>query len=121
MSEYEQLFLESTKAYDEKDYEKMMSFVTDDYSWFSMTESGSVLKSKGKDQAIAGLKMVFESGAYIKGEVAFLKAFGNIVVAYETDQYHDGDEVVTRGTLGIYQYKDKKLARVFSFPVEDEA
>lgn len=121
MSEYEKLFLESSEAYDEHDYDKMMSFVSDDYSWFNMTETGSVLRSKGKEQAIAGLKMVLESDAYVKGEVAFLKAFGNIVVAFEKDQYREGDEFITRGTLGIYEYKDKKLARVYSFSIDEEA
>ena len=119
MSEYEKLFLGSAEAYDEKDYEKMMSFVTEDYSFFSMTDEGSVLRAKGKEQATAGLKMVLESDTYIKGEVAFLKTFGNIVVAFEKDQYKEGDELVTRGTLGIYRYKNKKLSRVYSFPIDE--
>ena len=120
MSEYEKLFLASAEAYDERDYEKMMSFVSEDYSWFSMTDAGSELRSKGKEQAVAGLKMIFESDSYVKGEVAFLKSFGNIVVAFEKDQYREGDEFVTRGTLGIYEYKNKKLTRVYSFSVDDE-
>jgi hypothetical protein len=120
MSEIEKLFLESGKAYDEQDLEKMMSFVTEDYSWFKMTETGSELKSKGKEQASFGLKMVFESDAYVKGEVVFAKAFGNTLVAYEEDEYIENGESVTRGTLGVYIYKDKKLARVFSFSVDKD-
>ena len=62
--------------------------------------------------------MVLESDAYVRGDVDFLKAFGNVVVAYEKDQYRDGDELVTRGTLGIYLYKGEKMDRVFSMPVD---
>jgi len=119
MSKYEQLFRDSGQAYDEKNYDKMMSFVTDDYSWYGMTDDGPQLRAKGKEQATAGLKMVLESGAYVKGEVAFLKAFGNIVVALEKDQYNEHGEVVTRSTLGIYEYKGDKLARAYSFPVNE--
>ena len=120
MHDYEQLFRDSSHAYEERDIEKAMSFVTEDYSWFKMTDDGADLRSKGKEQASFGLKMVFESEDYVKGEVAFLKAFGNIVVAYEEDQYREGDGFVTRGTLGVYKYKDGKLSRVYSFSVDDD-
>ena len=121
MPDYEKLFRESAKAYDDKDYDRMMSFVTDDYSFFSLTDEGMVQRSRGKEQAVAGLKMVLESDDYERGEVAFLKQFGNLVVAYEKDRYRVGDEFVTRGTVGVYQYRGDKLDRVFSFPVDDAA
>ncbi len=120
MSKYEDLFLQSSRAYDDKDYDRMMSFVTDDYEFYGMTEDGTKLLAKGKEQAKAGLQMVLESGSYVKGDVEFLKTFGNFVVALEKDQFREGDEVVTRGTLGIYEYQGDKLARAYSFPLNQE-
>jgi hypothetical protein len=120
MPDYEQLFRESGKAYDSLDYEKMMTFVTEDYSFFSMTDEGPVLRAKGKEQAKAGLKMVLESGVYVKGEVAFLKTFGNIVVALEKDQYREGDGIVTRDTLAVYEYEGDKMARAYSFSLSKD-
>ena len=121
MPDYVKLFRESAQAYDDKDYERMMSFVTDEYSYYSLADDGMVLRSQGKQQAAAALKMVLESDDYVRGEVEFLKQFGNLVVAYEKDSYRVGGEFVTRGTVGVYQYRDGKLDRVFSFPVEDDA
>jgi len=120
MSKYEELFLQSSRAYDEKDYEGMMSFVTDDYEFYGITDNGPQLRAKGKEQAMAGLKMVLESDTYVKGEVEFLKTFGNFVVALEKDQFREGDKVVTRSTLGIYEYQGDKLARAFTFPVNED-
>ena len=120
MSKYEELFLQSSRAYDDKDYDRMMSFVTDDYEFYGITDEGPQLRAKGKQQAMAGLQMVLDSDTYIKGEVEFLKAFGNIVVALEKDQFREGDGIVTRSSLGVYVYKDDKLTRAFSFSVSED-
>jgi hypothetical protein len=119
MSKYEDMFLASSKAYEDHDYDKMMSFVADDYQFYGMTDEGPKLRANGKDQAAAALKMVLESDAYVKGEVAFLKGFGNIVIALEKDQFREGDQVVTRSSLGVYEYSGDKLARAYSFPVQE--
>jgi len=119
MPNYKELFLESGKAYDALDYDKMMSFVTDEYAFFSTTKDGPQLVAKGKEQAKAGLKMVLESDAYVKGEIEFCKTFGNIVVALEKDQFREGDKVVTRSTVGVYEYRGDKMIRACSFPVTD--
>ncbi len=120
MSKYEELFLQSSRAYDDKDYDRMMSFVSDDYEYYGITDEGPQLRAKGKEQAMAGLQMVLESDTYVKGEVEFLKTFGNVVVALEKDQFREGDKVVTRSTLGIYEYQGDKLTRAFSFPLNKE-
>jgi len=121
MSKYVDMFLASSKAYDDQDYEKMMSFVADDYQFYGMTEEGPKLRANGKEQATAALKMVLESDAYVKGEVAFLKGFGNIVIALEKDQFREGNELITRSTLGVYEYSGDKLARAYSFSIADDA
>ncbi len=120
MSKYEDMFLASSKAYDDQDYDKMMSFVADDYQFYGITDDGPKLRANGKDQATAALKMVLESDSYVKGEVAFLKGFGNLVIALEKDQFREGGQLVTRSTLGVYEYRGDKLVRAFSFPVKDE-
>ncbi len=120
MPDYEQLFKSSSRAYDDKNYDRMMSHVADDYHFYGMTDAGPKLRAANKEQAMAALRMVLESDAYIKGEVAFLRAFGNIVVALEKDQFREGDEVVTRSSLGVYEYQGDKLVRAYSFAVQDE-
>ncbi len=120
MSKYEDMFLASSKAYDDQDYDKMMSFVADDYQFYGITDDGPKLRANGKDQATAALKMVLESDSYVKGEVDFLKGFGNLVIALEKDRFREDDQVVTRSTLGVYEYRGNKLVRAFSFPVKEE-
>ena len=120
MTDYEALFKQSSRAYDNKDYDQMMSHVADDYQFYGMTDDGPQLRAANKEQAMAALSLVLESDAYVKGEVAFLKAFGNIVVALEKDQFREGDEVVTRSSLGVYEYQGDKLVRAYSFSVQDD-
>ena len=115
----EQLFLESSKAYDEQDIDKMMSFTTEDYTFFNVSSDGPQKLAENQEQAAKGASMTFQNPNYISGRATFTKAFGNIVVAFEIDKYREGDEVIEKGRVGLYEYRGDKMCRAWSFPVEN--
>jgi len=121
MADIEKLFLESSSAYDDQDIDKMMSYVTEDYTWYNISEDGAQKLANGRDQAAQGLKMVFGSESYQGGRVDFAKAFGNIVVALEIDTYVEDGKQVEKARLGVYEYDKDKLHRAWSFPVNDSS
>ena len=119
MADIHQRFLESSSAYDNRDIDKMMSFVSEDYTWYNIGPEGAQKLADGRAQAAQGLQMVFGSPDYISGRVAFSKAFGHIVVAVEVDTYRQDGEEVEKSRLGVYEYKGDELHRAWSFPIED--
>ena len=36
MTDYKEVYLASTRAYQERDIDKMMEYVTDDFSWYNI-------------------------------------------------------------------------------------
>ena len=120
MSDVLELFAESSNAYDDRDIDKMMSYVSDDYTWYNIAPDGAQKLAEGREQAAQGLKMVFGSPSYVGGRVEFSKAFGKTVVALEVDTYRENGQEVERSRLGVYEYRDDKLYRAWSFPVDSD-
>ena len=120
MTDFQELFLQSTGAYGDKNIDKMMSYVAEDYAWFNISEDGATKIASGRDQAAQGIKMVFESENYISGRVDFSKAFGKIVVALEVDTLIEDGKEVEKSRLSVYAFENEKLHRTWSFPVDNE-
>jgi hypothetical protein len=120
MTDYKEVYLESTRAYQERDIDKMMECVTDDFSWYNIMPEGATLLASGKEKAKFGMKMVFDNIDYVEGHVDFAKTFGDLLVAVETDTIRkDGEEVKMR-RLSLYECKDDKLHRCWSFPIKED-
>ena len=120
MTDYKEVYLTSTRAYQERDIDTMMECVTDAFSWFNIVPDGTTQLASSKEQARQGMKMVFDNIDYVKGHVDFAKVFGDILVAVETDTIReDGTEVQSR-RLSVYECQDGKLHRCWSFPIKEK-
>jgi hypothetical protein len=119
MTDYKEIYLASSQAYKDRDIEKMMSFVTEDYSWYNIHEEGPRLLATGPEEASQGMKMVFANTDYISGHVDFLKTFGNILIAVETDTILQNGEEIRAQRMSVYECKEGKLHRTWSFPIEN--
>jgi hypothetical protein len=119
MTDYKEIYLASTRAYQGRDIDKMMEYVTEAFSWYSIMPAGPSLLASGKDQAKQGMKAVFENIDYVSGHVDFVRTFGNVLVAVETDTIREAGEEVRMRRLSVYECQDDKLHRCWSFPIED--
>jgi len=120
MTDYKEVYLASTRAYQERDIDTMMDYVTDDFSWYNIMPDGPMQLAAGKEKAKDGMKMVFDNIDYVEGHVDFAKVFGDILIAVETDTIRqDGKEVQMR-RMSVYECADDKLHRCWSFPIKDD-
>jgi len=115
----ETIFRNLQAAYASKDIAVMMSFVTDDYSVYNVTESGPKRLVASREEATRALQAVFGNTDYISGSAESIQAVGNIVYATEVDIFnHNGTEKrMTR--FGVYEFVGDKLFRAWSFPVQE--
>ena len=118
MTDYKDVYLASTRAYQDRDIDKMMEYVTDDFSWYNIVPDGASLLAKGKETAKHGMQMVFDNIDYVSGHVDFAKTFGDLLVAVETDTIRQNGEEVQMRRLSVYECDDGKLHRCWSFPIK---
>jgi ketosteroid isomerase-like protein len=121
MTDYKEVYLASTRAYQERDIDKMMEYVTDNFSWFNIVPDGSMQVASSKEQARQGMTMLFDNIDYVQGHVDFAKQFGDILVTVETDTIRKDGAEVRQKRLSVYECEDGKLHRCWSFPIKDEA
>jgi len=122
MTDYKDVYLASTRAYQERDIDAMMEYVTDDFSWYNIMPDGANLLADSKEKAKAGMQGVFEYLDYVSGHVEFVKTFGDMLVAVETDTVRQGNQEITLRRMSVYECRDGKLHRCWSFPInEDDA
>jgi ketosteroid isomerase-like protein len=120
MTDYKEVYLASTRAYQARDIDKMMEYVSDNFSWYNIVPEGTMQVAGSKEQARQGMTMLFENLDYVQGHVDFAKQFGDILVTVETDTIRqEGAEVQTR-RLSVYECEAGKLHRCWSFPIKAE-
>lgn len=120
MTDYKEVYLASTQAYQDRDIDRMMEYVTDDFSWYNIMPDGASLLASGKEQAKQGMTAVFENIDYVSGHVDFAKTFGDVLVAVETDTVRQGGQEIRLRRLSVYECQDGKLHRCWSFPIEED-
>lgn len=121
MTDYKKVYLASAEAYKDQDVERMLSYASDDFSWYNIEPAGPKLLSDTKEKAKVGMQYIINDPNYLSGHVDFAKDFGNIVVVVETDQILKGGEEVTQRRMSIYECKDGKLHRCYSLPINENA
>ncbi|NND53472.1 MAG: hypothetical protein HKN56_00690 [Gammaproteobacteria bacterium] len=118
---YKDIYLKSAEAYKNQDVDLMLSYASDDFSWYNIEADGPKLLSDTKEKAKMGMQYIINDPNYLSGHVDFAKAFGNIVVVVETDQILKEGEQVKQRRMSVYQCKDGKLNRCISLPVDENA
>lgn len=120
MTDYKKVYLASAEAYQEGEVDKMLSYASDDFSWYNIEPDGPRLLSDTKEKAKMGMQFILDDPNYLSGHVDFTEAFGNIVVVVETDRVLRDEQEVTQRRMSVYQCKDGKLHRCLSLPIDDD-
>ena len=80
-----------------------------------------MLGSSGKAEARQNLEKSISDPNYVEGGLSdYVKVFGNLVVGAGTAKYKKDGKIVEARALGVYEYKDGKLQRAWSFPIRDD-
>ena len=119
MTDYKEVYLASAQGYQDGDIEEMLSYATEDFSWYNIEPDGPRLLSDTKEKAKIGMQFIIDNPDYISGHVDFVKAFGNVVVVVETDRVRQEGEEITMRRMSIYECRDGKLHRCWSLPINE--
>jgi hypothetical protein len=105
-------------AFSAKDLDGLMADLADEYRFFRITPEGAVCEAGSKAEARARLAQFFKMAPYLGSRVDRTMVVGNYIVAEEQDTFRmpDGGDKTTT-TLGVYEFRDGKMVRAFSFPV----
>jgi len=98
----------------------MGAIITEDFSGWSVTEEGPMVRVQGRAQMVQMLSMFFEKTNWVDSKTFMLGMVDNILIQVEDDTYETKTETSTVRTLNLYEFKDGKRWRNWKFfPVEN--
>jgi ketosteroid isomerase-like protein len=91
------------------------TFLTEDYSWYHITEDGPKQMISGREQTVELLKALFKDDSWQESEVHRLGMLDNILVQVEIDTLASETGTELRRSITIYEFKDGKRWREWKF------
>lgn len=105
------------EAFNRKDADRLGELLAEDYGWFTVGAEGPVQASTGRAATVERMRGFFAAMPYARSRIEGVLEAGNLVAAVEIDTFEVDGKPVERRTLGVYEYRDGRLARAFAFPV----
>lgn len=107
----------SEQAFMARDLVALADSLTEDFSWYRVTESGPEEMVRGRQATVERLRQFFASPAWTTSdsEVHRLGMVGNILVQVEIDTLNLGQGPVRQTSLHIYEFRDGRRWREFAF------
>ena len=108
-----------TEAYNRKDLAQLLEGLAPDYESWEVGPEGPSCRARGRDQVEQALRGMFAASGYASSRVEDVRAYGSLAVAVEIDTFQTAEGVRTLRSLGLYEFRDGRLARAWSFPLRD--
>lgn len=114
---YQRVIDESEEAFMKRDVAAAGASLTEDFSWYRVTDKGPELMVQGRAATEERLKSFFASPAWTDSgsEVHRLGMVGNTLVQVEIDTLNMGQGPVRQTSLHVYEFRDGKRWREFAF------
>jgi ketosteroid isomerase-like protein len=118
---YQRMIEESEDAFMKRDVAAAGASLTEDFSWYRVTDKGPELMVQGRAATTERLKTFFTSPAWTDSgsEVHRLGMVGNTLVQVEIDTLNMGQGPVRQTSLHVYEFRDGKRWREFAFYPKD--
>ncbi|MBT8062319.1 MAG: hypothetical protein KJO85_06510 [Gammaproteobacteria bacterium] len=102
-----------------RDTDASIAELSPDYSWNKIGEKGAVQMAGGLETTYQLAKEMYEGDFfdnYLGLQTTPVAVIGNLGIQYEVEQFrNEDDSIFTLRTLAIYEVKDGKLWRLWSF------
>ena len=109
------------KVFVDQDAEGVRDYLTEDFTWYRVTEQGAEETVKGRDETVALLSQFFGQNNWVDSDVHRLGMLGNILVQVEVDTFQTEDGPKTVESLSVYEFRDGKRWREWKFyPSSDQ-
>lgn len=114
---YQKMIDDSEAAFLSRDVAAAGASLTEDFSWYRVTEQGPELAVQGRGATMERLQAFFASPAWTdrNSEVHRLGMVGNTPVQVEIDTLNMGKGPVRQTSLHVYEFRDGKRWREFAF------
>jgi limonene-1,2-epoxide hydrolase len=115
---YGQVIADMEAALRRKDLDAMKLGLHEDYSSYRITDSGPVETVHGRDATVEQMKKLIASPAWAnarESELHRLGMVGNLLIQVDVDTRPSEKGPVKHTSLHIYEYKDGKVWREFTF------
>ena len=106
-----------TDAFNRKDADALGELLAEDYAWYTVGADGPRRASEGRTATVERMRGFFAAMPYASSRIDGVLEVGNYIVAVEKDRFEVDGRSEERTTLGVYEYRDGRLARAFAFPV----
>lgn len=106
------------EAYNQHDIELMLSYLTDDFQWFSSSDGRVTVEASGKQQIARGLADYFENLPDANSVISNIKVEGQQVSVIEEAVWGRGDTRRSQCAPAVYEIARDKLASVTYFDVQ---
>lgn len=108
------------RAFNQRDAEALAPNLTEDFSLWQVGAEGPKQVLSGREQTVEQMKKFFASPTWTRqgdSEIHRLGMLGDTLVQFEFDTLQTDKGPIRQKTLNVYQYRDGKLWREFSYLV----
>ena len=121
MADYARLLMDQAGAFSAKDADALGKVIAPDFASFLIKAGVPVQRTANSAETVARMRQMFAAVPQLNSHLQQVIVVGDHVVAVEKDTYGGADGAKTTTTLGVYQMKDGKIWRAFSFPIDSAA
>ncbi len=114
----EQRVRDYVAAFNKHDIDTMMSMVSDDVQWVSVSGDKIAVESQGKAKLREGLAGYFKAAPTVKSKLEWVKATASRVAALERAEWQGRSGPVSQASLSVYEFRDGLIVRVYYYPAE---
>jgi len=119
MRDLAQIVLDQTQAYNDKDLDKLLSGLAENYESYIVGPEGPKLRARGKAEVGERIGRMFAATGYAESRVEDVRVYGQLAVALEIDSFDTPAGRKTMRSIGLYEFDADRLVRAWSFPVRD--
>ncbi len=110
------VFNQQVDAFNQKDIDKLISNVSDDFKFFYVAPDSLILEVEGREKFAEAMAGYFEAIPSVKSKIEEYAIVGNKISFREVVSYTTAKgKKSSASSMGIYEVKDNKISRVWYF------
>ena len=112
-----ELLQDQFDAYNQRDIDRLVNNVTDDFKWYSLTADELLVETSGKDNFKKSMQNYYDSRPQnIHSVIESSTLDGNRISFKEVVSHQTKDgKTISSSAMGIYQFKNGKIYRAWYF------
>ncbi|MCL1142893.1 nuclear transport factor 2 family protein [Shewanella gaetbuli] len=107
------------EAFNQRDPDKMGTFVTNDVVWFDVAKTEMSHQTDSKKQLIRSMQDYFTDANRAHSRVINAISSGQFISTVEQVSWQKGDQWMSQCSIGVYQFKKQKIAAVWYYKSHD--